>query len=399
MFPAVKMLALCLAGASLTAATAAHAAQPSPAAQATSEARLTGLWMTTDFPVLTQAIGDDISIGLQMENRNLPPQAVKLDVTGLPAGWTWDFRGNGVEVGGVMVRPDQMVDLTLDVAAPADAKPGTYNFRVKGNAGGQTFELPLYLTLAAAAEARVTLEPKLPALRGTPRSTFDFQVTATNESKQDEVFNLLAQLPPGFEASFKELYGSNELTSIPIKAGEKKDLKVTVSPPDSVAAGQYPVKVAVASPNVSSQTDLLLDITGQPTLSLEGPEGRLSGDATAGRERSFTFTLSNTGTAPAKDVKLSTTPPSEWKVTFAPETIPEVKPGEKVDVAVNMTPSDKAIAGDYMVNVRVNGEGSSDTAAFRVTVTTSTVWGIAGLGIIGASLAVFAGAVSRYGRR
>ncbi len=98
-------------------------------------------------------------------------------------------------------------------------------------------------------------------------------------------------------------------------------------------------------------------------------------------------------------MKLSTTPPNEWKVTFNPETIPEIKPGDKLEVAVNMTPSDKAIAGDYMVNVRANGEGASDTAAFRVTVTTSTVWGIAGLGIIGASLAVFAGAVTRYGRR
>jgi uncharacterized membrane protein len=394
-----KTLALCLAGASLTAATAVSAAQVSPATPPAAEARLTGLWMTTDFPVLTQAIGDEISIGLQMENRNLPPQAVKLDVTGLPQGWAWDFKGNGSEVGGAMVRPDQMVGLTLDVMPPEGAKPGTYNFRVTGNSGSQTFELPIYLTLAAAAEAKVTLEPKLPALRGTAKSSFDFQVTATNESKQDEVFNLLAQLPPGFEATFKELYGNNELTSIPIKAGEKKDLKVTVSPPDGVAAGQYPVKVAVASPNVNSQTDLMLDITGQPSLSLGGPEGRLSGEATAGRERSFTFTLTNDGTAPAKDVKLATTPPNEWKVTFSPETIPEVKPGEKIDVAVNMTPSDKAIAGDYMVNVRVNGEGASDTAAFRVTVTTSTVWGIAGLGIIGASLAVFAAAVSRYGRR
>jgi uncharacterized membrane protein len=394
-----KTLALCLAGASLTAATAVSAAQVSPATPPAAEARLTGLWMTTDFPVLTQAIGDEISIGLQMENRNLPPQAVKLDVTGLPQGWAWDFKGNGSEVGGAMVRPDQMVGLTLDVIPPEGAKPGTYNFRVTGNSESQTFELPIYLTLAAAAEAKVTLEPKLPALRGTAKSSFDFQVTATNESKQDEVFNLLAQLPPGFEATFKELYGNNELTSIPIKAGEKKDLKVTVSPPDGVAAGQYPVKVAVASPNVNSQTDLMLDITGQPSLSLGGPEGRLSGEATAGRERSFTFTLTNDGTAPAKDVKLATTPPNEWKVTFSPETIPEVKPGEKIDVAVNMTPSDKAIAGDYMVNVRVNGEGASDTAAFRVTVTTSTVWGIAGLGIIGASLAVFAAAVSRYGRR
>ena len=398
MIPVRKTLALGLLGASLLSATAVQAQVTTPPANAQSPA-LTGLWLTTDFPEITEAIGDKIAINLHLENLNLPPQALRLDVKDLPAGWTWDFSGSGSTVGGAMVRPDQTVDLKLDLTPPKDAKTGTYAFHIEGRSDTQTYSLPMTLTLAAAAEAKVTLEPKLPALRGTPKSTFDFQISATNDSKEDQVFNLLAQLPPGFQASFKELYGSNELTSIPIKAGEKKDFKVTVTPPDGVAAGQYPAKVAVASPVANAQTDLMLDITGQPSLSLSGPDGRLSGEATAGKERSFTFTLANTGTAPATKVKLSTTPPSEWKVTFNPETIPELKPGDKVDVAVNMTPSDKAITGDYMVTVRANGDGASDSAAFRVTVTTSTVWGIAGLGIIGASLAVFAGAVTRYGRR
>ena len=50
-----------------------------------------------------------------------------------------------------------------------------------------------------------------------------------------------------------------------------------------------------------------------------------------------------------------------------------------------MTPSDKAIAGDYMANFTVSGEGTSDTARYRVTVLTSTVWGVAGLGVISSS--------------
>jgi uncharacterized membrane protein len=34
-----------------------------------------------------------------------------------------------------------------------------------------------------------------------------------------------------------------------------------------------------------------------------------------------------------------------------------------------------------------------------VTVTTSTLWGAAGVGVIGAALLVLVGAVSRFGRR
>ncbi len=245
MLPVRKTLALCLLG------TASRLPPlPPPVRDPRSSGREPPHWPVDDhrLPVLTQAIGDKIAIDLHMENRNLPPQAVKLDVTGLPAGWSWDFSGNGTEVGGAMVRPDQTVELKLELTPPADAKPGSYQFKVAGAAEGQSFELPISLTLDKAAEAKVTLEPKLPALRGTPKSAFDFQIATTNDSKEDQVFNLLAQMPPGFQATFKELYGSNELTSIPIKAGEKKDLKVTVTPPDGVAAGQYPVKVAVASP-------------------------------------------------------------------------------------------------------------------------------------------------------
>jgi uncharacterized membrane protein len=36
---------------------------------------------------------------------------------------------------------------------------------------------------------------------------------------------------------------------------------------------------------------------------------------------------------------------------------------------------------------------------FRITVTTSTLWGIVGVGIIAAALLVLVGAVARFGRR
>jgi uncharacterized membrane protein len=36
---------------------------------------------------------------------------------------------------------------------------------------------------------------------------------------------------------------------------------------------------------------------------------------------------------------------------------------------------------------------------FRTTVRTSTIWGVAGLGVIAAAVLVLGGAVMRYGRR
>ena len=74
-------------------------------------------------------------------------------------------------------------------------------------------------------------------------------------------------------------------------------------------------------------------------------------------------------------------------------------PNEKKEVQVLVTPADKAIAGDYVASFRANGRGRIGVADFRITVTTSTLWGIVGIGIIAMALLVLLGAVARFGRR
>ena len=64
-----------------------------------------------------------------------------------------------------------------------------------------------------------------------------------------------------------------------------------------------------------------------------------------------------------------------------------------------ITPPSKAIAGDYVTTLTASTRGETGTANFRVTVTTSTVWGVAGVGIIGVALLIMVGAVARFGRR
>jgi uncharacterized membrane protein len=86
-------------------------------------------------------------------------------------------------------------------------------------------------------------------------------------------------------------------------------------------------------------------------------------------------------------------------VSFDPKAIEAIDPNQELQVAASITPAEKAIAGDYVVSVRAAAEGASANADFRVTVLTSTLWGIAGLGVIGAAVIVLAVAVTRYGRR
>ena len=52
-----------------------------------------------------------------------------------------------------------------------------------------------------------------------------------------------------------------------------------------------------------------------------------------------------------------------------------------------------------MTTFRANGKGDSNSADFRITVATSSLWGIAGVGIIAVAFLVLIGAVARFGRR
>ena len=384
---------------SLSPFSFALAQTPTTDQPAATQQKASGLWLLTDFPELAGEVGNESKISLTLQNSNLPPERVALSVEGLPDGWTWTLTGDSREVSAAMVGTDETRNLTLSVTPPADAKTDTVNFRVVGHAPDHDLTLPITMRLTAPKPAKLELDPDLPALRGTPSSSFDFQVAIKNDSPDDATVNLIAQTPDGFIATFKEQYGTQELTSLPIKAGKSKTVKLSIQPPHDAPAGDYPMVMQATSPKISAETQLVAEITGQPSLSVSGPGGRLSGEATAGKAETFAFDVGNSGSAPAKTIRFSANAPSGWKVSFTPDQLPALDTGGHQPVQVEITPSEKAIAGDYMVTVRANGDGTSTSADFRTTVTTSTIWGIVGLGIIAAAVLVLALAVTRYGRR
>jgi uncharacterized membrane protein len=375
----------------LSSVAALGASTPSP--------DIKGLWLTADYPAATVRAGDEARFNLSLINYGLPPQRTDLSVESPPKGWEVELRGGGRPVAAAFVYHNAKSSLDLKIKVPADAKPGRYTLVVKATGAEAARELPLALTVEERPEATLTAEPKLPTLRGTPRSTFDFRLSTKNDSADAMLVTLSAQAPRGFQVTFKEGYGSQELTSLPIKAGESKDLAIDVKPPQSIPAGQYPVVVSLAGERAKVETKLVLDITGQSSVSLTGENDRLSGEANAGTEKSFTLVLRNAGSAEARNLAFSASAPSGWKVTFEPKELAVLAPNAEQKVAALVTPSEKALAGDYMVSVRANGDGISESVNYRITVVTSTMWGIAGLGVIAASLLVLLGAVGRFGRR
>ena len=96
---------------------------------------------------------------------------------------------------------------------------------------------------------------------------------------------------------------------------------------------------------------------------------------------------------------MSGTAPNGWKISFEPQVIDRIAPNQNKEVQATIHPPEKAIAGDYATAISAAARSQSGSAHFRVTVTTSTMWGVAGVGIIGAALLILVGAVARFGRR
>ena len=359
-----------------------------------------GLFLMTDYPAQAVRAGETATIRMKLANAGLPPEPVALSVAGVPGGWKVDLLGGGQTVASAMPGVNQDVALQLRVEVPKDAQPGAQKITVSAKGPiTQAPDLVLTLTVATEAPAKLSLKSRLPSLRGTPRSSFEYTLTVGNDSGKDLTVALSAQAPANFQTTFSEAYGSNEISSIPVEAGQTKDIKVRVTPPRDVKAGDYPVLVRVAAEGATADLRVTLQISGQGRLALSTRDGRLSGEAEVGKTSTFTLVLTNDGTAAIDEVEMSGTVPTNWKVEFNPRTIASLAPGDKKEVQVSVTPGEKAIAGDYVASFRANGRGEQASADFRITVTTSTLWGAVGIAVIAVALLVLLGAVARFGRR
>jgi uncharacterized membrane protein len=358
-----------------------------------------GFWLTTDYPALTVRAGDTAEVPLKLRNQGMAPTALKLSVDGLPDGWKGSFTGGGKTVEAAMPATNDTVDLDLRLDIPASGKGGTHDLTIHAVGGSENLQLPLAVTLGEVPPAKLELKSDLPALKGSPTSTFDYSFTIKNDSGKDQTVSLNAEAPQNFTASFTQGYGSQEISSIPIPAGQSKELKVKFQPPSDVQAGNYTMQVTAGAADLSAALPLTMQVTGQPRLRLSGKGDRLSAEAEAGKATSLELVVSNDGSAPAQNVELSASPPSDWNVTFDTKTVDALAPGETKTVTASLTPSSKALAGDYMTTFRAAAGGQSSSADFRVAVTTSTLWGVFGMGLIAVALLVLVGAVARFGRR
>ena len=248
-----------------------------------------------------------------------------------------------------------------------------------------------------AGESNFTSE--YPEQQGAAGTTFTFDMTIVNNRGTNQSYSLSAQTPEGWQATFTPSGESNNVASLSVDAGASQGVTVTVTPPENVEKGDYQIPCTAVSSNDTLKSELTVSITGTYALSLSTPDERLSFDAYANKETAVTLSITNNGNVDLNNLNLSASAPTDWDVRFSESAIDTLEAGATREVTAYVTPGENAITGDYVTTIKINNENTSASADFRVSVKTSTSWGIAAIAIIVVLVCGLGVIFKKYGRR
>lgn len=363
-----------------------------------------GLTLSTTYPGVTVSPGQEFTFDLVVKNESGVPQNVALSVPTLPDGWTARFTGNGKPVSRVFVDNDEdsnTAKVSLVVEVPTDAPEGTQSIVAAATGeNGAVSSLQMDLTISNEGFTQDTLTAQYQELEGSSTSVFSFSMTLKNNSGDQQGYSLAsAGAPQGWQVKFTSS-GGQQISSVNVDAGRSETITVGVTPPADVEPGKYIIPVTATSTGSPLEMKFAVNITGTHSMALSTPTGLLSVDAVAGRESTVTLNIQNTGNAELSNITLTTkSSPANWTVTFDKDTIDTLPAGQSAQVTATIKPANDAVTGDYVVSIQAKTNLASSQADFRVTVKTSTVWGIVGIVIIAAVVVALVLVFRKFGRR
>jgi uncharacterized membrane protein len=369
------------------------------------------LELTTQYPAVTADPGSTVRFPV-LAITDVP---TRVDLTATaPDGWTVRMRGGGSTVSAVNTTQTPLSQgstttqivgtFDVEIEVPATVTPGLNHVVVTGRTfAGATATLSLDLTIESQTPGAVSLTTRFPDLSGSTSTVFNYNVLLNNDTNQQLTFSLDTQGPAGWTVEAKPAAEPGATTTT-VDAGSNTTINVTVDPPADAVAGIYTAKLLAQGGPAPIELDLTAEITGSYALNLSTSDERLNANATAGGQSTIELVVTNTGSAPLANVRLTATPPRNWEITFDQETIAEIPAGANNSVTVTATiqPPGNAVAGDYQLTIRATSGSDStatDSVELRTTVDTSPIGLLIGIGILIVVAAGLFFVFQRYGRR
>jgi len=256
-----------------------------------------------------------------------------------------------------------------------------------------------------------TVYPEIQAEAGTAYE-FTFKVTydigdepfGLEEDVTDKVFDIIVEYPEGWFAAATPAYQKEvEITAVKLKNATEESLRVVALPLIDMEPGEFDIKVIIKSTieddPLEGSTELKAIVTSTYKMDLKTKSGRLSTEVTSGKDNHYKLIITNNGSSNIENISLSSNEPEGWKIKFDTEEIEVLEAGEDIEIDANISPADKAIAGDYVVKFSASSDNAEDDIELRITVETPTIWGIIGIAVIVIVIVGVAFIFARLGRR
>lgn len=364
-----------------------------------------GIFVAPRYPGVVVPPGRYVITDLIVENRGTVSESVFIFIPNVPEGWEALIRTYAYEVTGVLVPPGETRTLSLVAKPGRDVEPGEYVFPIRALSedGEVTASSQLLIRTRTAIDTGdvegVILSAPFPVLEGPTGARFEFSLDVENRLDMDVTYSLSAGGPENWEVRFKPAYEDKYISSLHIRAGQSRSLAVEVRPDRQASPGRHSVPVELASEHARVEAELVVELSGTHGIEVVTSSGLLSLSARQGEKTGLSLYVENSGSAVQRDIRFLSFKPENWEVTFAPDSIDTLEPGEIRQVEMHVTPDGRAIVGDYSLRVSVQGERAFKGLELRVTVRASAVWGWVGAALILFVIAGLSALYIHFGRR
>ncbi len=246
----------------------------------------------------------------------------------------------------------------------------------------------------------------VPSYSDNSGASFNYTVNVSYTANDQVMVNLSLTNPPGWTSYLT--YSGKEVSSIPLGplnygSPDSKAVSINLSPNSGTTPdpGDYKLTLKATTGSIVKTIDLTATVKDKFGFSMTTTDGKLNTTADAGKDNEFKFNANNTGSAALENITFSSSKPEGWTITFNPEKITSLSGGQsQQDIGVIIKPPEgKTVAGDYMITLSAYNSNVSSSMQVRVTVQTSSIWGVVSIIIIVVVIAGLAVLFLRLGRR
>lgn len=357
------------------------------------------LELSTPYPGQSAKAGDNLTYSVTLHNGTEQGLTAELSAAVLPEGWEGYFEGSGTKISHIYAKAGGDATASFSLSIPAETQDGIYTVVLEAESGSYVSQLKLTLDVSAEEIGSSALTTQYASQEGASDTGFTFSTTVQNNTPNEQTYSLTANLPAGWSISFFPAGEQTQVAAITVPARSSQSVDVAVTPVAGVEAGEFKIPVSAISATETLETELSVTITGTYILTLSTPSGRLSFDAVANEQSAVTLSLYNQGNVDLQNVNLTSSAPDGWTVEFSESTVEILEAGAAREITAYVTPSEDAMSGDYALQLSAKTTETSDSADFRVTVKTQTVWGVVGIGLIAVAVLGLWLVFRKFGRR